>query len=107
MRRGTLVIRLLAALACWLPAAVADAKPKRLPPQKGAAQTRRAPERMARRDDGLVGEPKGITWIVRPGQRSEGGGAGKSRPARVRAEKRSARNVGPARSGRVARGRAR
>ncbi len=106
MRRGPLVISLLAGLAGLLAlGAVAEAKPKRLPPQKEVSH--KAPERLARRDDGLVAEPKGITWIVRPGQRAEEAHAAKPKPAKVRAVKRTAHRTGASRAGRVARARAR
>ncbi len=106
MRRGPLVISLLASLAGLLALAmVAEAKPKRLPPQKEVSH--KAPERMARRDDGLVAEPTGITWIVRPGQRAEEARPAKAKPAKVRPAKRTAHRTGASRAGRVARTRGR
>ncbi len=86
----------------------ADAKPKRLAPQKEA---HRAPERLARRDDGLVAEPKGITWIVRPGPPSKSA-VGARRVAQAKAPARAVKQVAQrgnaaSRAGRVARGRAR
>ncbi len=110
MGRAALVISFLTGLA-GLPllAVVADAKPKRLAPQKEA---HRAPERLARRDDGLLAEPKGITWIVRPGQHSSTSPTEVPRAVKVKVPARPVKRVAQrgnaaSRAGRVARVRAR